>query len=74
MKLVKGDKVRIVEGNPALVDALKQVGYIAEGKEAEKDILDRDALKAEADALEIEYPKNINTEKLYQLIWDAKAE
>lgn len=33
--------------------------------------LDRDALKAEAEKLEIDYPKNISTEKLKELI-DAK--
>lgn len=34
---------------------------------------DRDALKAEATALGIEFPKNVPTEKLVELIAEAKA-
>lgn len=59
-------------------DELIAVGWKVVGEEKpeveEKDVLDRDTLKAEADALEIEYPKNIKTEKLYQMVYDAKAE
>jgi len=28
MKLIKDDKVRVVEGNPELVAALKECGYV----------------------------------------------
>jgi hypothetical protein len=57
-------------------DELIAVGWkvVGEEKFEEKEVLDRDALKAEADALEIEYPKNIKTEKLYQMVYEAKAE
>lgn len=76
MKLVKGEKVRFVDDNDELVEALKGCGYVVEGEKANKkdhNELDRDKLKSEADALDIDYPKNIKTEKLYQLVFEAKA-
>lgn len=83
MKLVKGDKVRETDSKD-LIEALKALGYEESGVKSsevdegdglpETDVLDRDRLKAEADALELEYPKNIKTEKLYQLVYDKKAE
>lgn len=60
------------EGWKPLDDKPKEVEQVTE--EAPRDVLDRDTLKAEADALGIEYPKNIKTERLYELVYSAKAE
>lgn len=50
--------------------ALEALGWELEG--VNKDLNERDLLKQEADELGIEYPKNIKTDKLVELIKEAK--
>lgn len=64
---VADDYVDRVKALPFL-DA-KWAGEKAEGSDA--DVLDRDDLKKQAAELELEYPRNISTEKLKEMI-DAK--
>lgn len=74
MILTKGNDKKILDDNSKLIPVLREQGWLVEGEEAveKTDELDREALKAEANALGIEYPKNIKNEKLKELIEATK--
>lgn len=69
MPLKKFPKVRLHEGEADTLNAqaiMTKIVYIEQ--EEEKEEIDRDELKAKADSLGIEYPKNIKNDKLIELI------
>jgi len=51
-----------------------EAGYLEENPKDNKPEYDRDALKVEADELEIEYAANIGSGKLFKLIEARKLE
>jgi hypothetical protein len=74
VRLVKGDMVKDLT-NEEVIARCEADGWVVEGKEyLTSGVSERDALKAEADALGLEYPANIKTEKLIKLIQEAKDE
>lgn len=68
IKMTKGDLVKNLT-NQGNAEKLKLDGWVIDGE-----VVDRDALKAEAKELGLEFASNIKTPKLLELIEAAKAE
>ena len=68
--MTKGDLVKNLT-NQGNADKLKLDGWVIDGEELK---VDRDALKAQAKELGLEFAGNIKTPKLLELIEEAKAE
>jgi hypothetical protein len=66
VKMTKGECVKFASCE-TVVELLKEAGWKAEG-EKKADTVDRDVLKSKATELGIDYPKNIKTDKLIELI------
>lgn len=65
----KGDGVKIIDPESALIPTLKKTGWALEGEEP---IADIEALKQELDELGVKYHHKAGVDKLLQLLEEAK--